>query len=44
MSKHTDSFSLRKAIEKAFAGVAAVVIIAFVSVGTLAMCFPTTLA
>lgn len=41
MSKQTDSFSLRSVVEKVFAGVAATVIIAFVSVGTVAMGFPT---
>jgi hypothetical protein len=40
MNKHTDSFSLRGAVEKAFAGFAAAVIIVFVSAGTAAMCFP----
>jgi hypothetical protein len=40
MYKQTDSFSLRSVVEKVFAGVAATVIIAFVSVGTVAMCFP----
>jgi hypothetical protein len=40
MTRHTDSFSLRAAVEKVFAGVAATVIVAFVSVGTVAMCFP----
>ena len=39
MSKHTDS-SIRTVAEKVFAGIAAATIIAFVSVGTLAMCFP----
>jgi cell division protein FtsN len=40
MHKHTDSFSLRTAVEKVFAGFAATVIIAFISAGTVAMCFP----
>jgi hypothetical protein len=40
MDKHTDSFSLRKAVEKVFAGLAATVIIVFVAAGTAAMCFP----
>ena len=40
MDKHTDSFSLRSTIEKVFAGIAATVIVAFVSAGTVAMCFP----
>ena len=40
MSKQTDSFSLRTVVEKVFAGVAATVIIAFVSAGTVAMCYP----
>ena len=41
MNRPTDSFSLRTAIEKVFAGIAATLIIAFVSAGTVAMCFPT---
>ena len=41
MSKPTDSFSLRSVVEKVFAGFAAAAIIAFVSAGTAAMCFPT---
>ena len=41
MNKPTDSFSLRTAVEKVFAGIAATLIIAFVSAGTVAMCFPT---
>ncbi|MGH8237420.1 MAG: hypothetical protein ACREXP_10415 [Steroidobacteraceae bacterium] len=41
MNRPTDSFSLRTAVEKVFAGIAATVIIAFVSAGTVAMCFPT---
>jgi hypothetical protein len=40
MNKHTDSFSLRSVVEKVFAGVAAAAIVAFVSAGTVAMCFP----
>ncbi|HEY7639120.1 MAG TPA: hypothetical protein VH814_05300 [Steroidobacteraceae bacterium] len=40
MNRPTDSFSLRSVVEKVFAGVAAAVIIAFVSAGTVAMCFP----
>jgi hypothetical protein len=40
MNKHTDSFSLRSAVEQVFAGVAATVIIAFLSAGTVAICFP----
>ncbi len=40
MNKHTGSFSLRTAIEKVFAGFAAAMIVAFVSAGTAAMCFP----
>lgn len=40
MNKPNDSFSLRTVIEKAFAGVAAALIIAFISAGTVAMCFP----
>ena len=40
MNKPTDSFSLRAVAEKLFAGVAAAVIIVFVSAGTAAMCFP----
>ena len=40
MNRPTQSFSLRSAVEKVFAGIAATVIIAFVSAGTAAMCFP----
>ena len=40
MNKPTDTLSLRSAVEKAFAGIAAAAIIAFVAVGTVAMCFP----
>jgi cell division protein FtsN len=40
MSKHTDSLSLRTAVEKAFAGIAATFIVAFISAGTVAICFP----
>lgn len=40
MNKPTDSFSYRATIEKVFAGFAAAVIVAFVGVGTAAMCFP----
>ena len=41
MNRPTDSFSLRTFVEKVFAGFAATVIIAFVSAGTVAICFPT---
>jgi hypothetical protein len=40
MNKPTDSFSLRSVVEKVFAGFAAAAITAFVSAGTVAMCFP----
>jgi hypothetical protein len=40
MNKHTDSLSLRNVVEKVFAGFAAAVIIALISAGTVAMCFP----
>jgi hypothetical protein len=40
MNKPTDSYSLRSVVEKVFAGIAAAAIIAFVSAGTVAMCFP----
>lgn len=40
MTKPTDSFSPRAVVEKVFAGFAATVMIAFVSAGTVAMCFP----
>jgi hypothetical protein len=40
MNKHTDSLSLRKVVEKVFAGFAAAVTITFISAGTVAMCFP----
>ena len=41
MNRPTDSNSRRTVVEKVFAACAAVVIIAFVSAGTVAMCFPT---
>ena len=41
MNRPTDSYSIRTVVEKVFAGFAAAVILAFVSVGTVAMCFPT---
>jgi hypothetical protein len=41
MNRHNDSYSLRTVAEKVFTGIAAAAIIAFVSVGTAAMCFPT---
>ena len=41
MNKPTDSYSLRSVVEKVFAGIAVAAIIAFVSAGTVAMCFPT---
>jgi hypothetical protein len=41
MNKPTDSNSLRSVVEKVFAGIAAAAIIAFVSAGTVAMCFPS---
>jgi len=44
MNKHTDSLSLRTVVEKVFVGFAAAVIVVFVSVGTVAMCFPTVVA
>jgi len=40
MNKPNDSLSLRSIVEKVFAGFAAAAIIAFVSAGTVAMCFP----
>jgi hypothetical protein len=40
MNRPTDSLSLRHVVEKVFAGCAAVVIIAFIAAGTVAMCFP----
>jgi hypothetical protein len=40
MNKHTDNLSMRAIAEKLFAGIAATAIIAFISVGTVAMCFP----
>ena len=44
MNKHSDSLSLRSIVEKVFAGFAAAVIFAFVSAGTMAMCFPNVVA
>jgi hypothetical protein len=40
MNRPTDSLSLRTVVEKVFASCAAVVIIAFIVAGTVAMCFP----
>jgi hypothetical protein len=40
MNKPTDHLSIRAFVEKVFAGIAAAAIIAFVSAGTVAMCFP----
>ena len=40
MNKPTDNLSIRAIVEKVFAGVAAAAIIAFISAGTVAMCFP----
>jgi len=44
MNKHTDSLWLRTVVEKVFVGFAATAIVAFVSVGTVAMCIPTVVA
>ena len=44
MNKQTDSFSLRKVVEKVFVGFAAAAMLAFVSAGTVAMCFPSVVA
>jgi hypothetical protein len=44
MNQHTDSLSLRTVVEKVFVGFAAAVIVAFVSLGTVAMCFPNVVA
>jgi hypothetical protein len=44
VNKQTDSFSLRNVVEKVFVGFAAAAIVAFVSAGTVAMCFPTIVA
>jgi hypothetical protein len=44
MNQHTDSFSLRTVVEKVFVGFAAAAIVAFVSAGTVAICFPTVVA
>jgi len=40
MNKPTDNLSIRAVFEKVFAGIAATAIIAFISAGTVAMCFP----
>ena len=40
MNKPNDSHSLRSNVEKVLAGFAAAANIAFVSAGTVAMCFP----
>ena len=44
MNKYNDSFSLRNVVEKVFVGFAAAAIVAFVSAGTMAMCFPSIVA
>ena len=44
MNRHTNSLSLRNVIEKVFVGFAAAAIVAFVSAGTVAICFPTVVA
>ena len=44
MNQHTDSFSLRTGVEKVFVGLAAAALVAFISAGTVAMCFPTVVA
>ena len=44
MSKHIGSVSLRALVEKALAGVAFAAIVAEISTGTLAMCFPALVA
>ena len=44
MSKHIGSVSLRALVEKALAGVAFAAIVAVISTGTVAMCFPALVA
>ena len=44
MNQHTYSLSLRTVVEKVFVGFAAAAIVAFVSAGTVAICFPTVVA
>jgi hypothetical protein len=44
MSKHIGSVSLRARLENAFAGIAFAAIVAVVSAGTAAMCFPGLVA
>jgi hypothetical protein len=44
MSKHIGSVSLRAAVEKAIAGVAFAAVVAVISAGTAAMCFPGLVA
>jgi hypothetical protein len=41
MNKHNGRISIRKAMEKTFAGVIAAAILAFIASGTYAMCVPT---
>jgi hypothetical protein len=41
LNRPTDNSSIRAVVEKAFAGVAATIIIGFVFAGTMVMCFPT---
>jgi hypothetical protein len=40
MTKLDHSFSLRAAVEKAFAGIASVATVAVIVAGTIGMCFP----
>jgi hypothetical protein len=44
MSKHTGSFDLRNIVENALSGLAFAAIVAVISAGTAAMCFPGLVA
>ncbi|HEX4972354.1 MAG TPA: hypothetical protein VFV69_14955 [Steroidobacteraceae bacterium] len=44
MSKHIGSVSMRARLENAFAGIAFAAVVAVVSAGTAAMCFPGLVA
>jgi hypothetical protein len=44
MSKHIGSFDLRNSLENALSGLAFAAIVAVISAGTAAMCFPSLVA
>ena len=44
MSKHIGSFDLRNIVENALSGLAFAAVVAVISAGTAAMCFPSLVA